>query len=220
MDKIFGMDSGFYRFMNKVADLIILNLLCLICCIPIVTIGASVTAMYTVMLKIARNEESYTVRGFFKAFKANFRQSTIIWLIFAVVGVILWLDMWLCNKIDHPILNALWYIFLFLSFVYLMMVLYVFPIQSRFVNTIKNTIKNSLIMAIAQLPWTILIILCHAAVFILIYVQPGWFFYILAYLLLMGTSLPAFGSSYIFNRVFKKFMPKEEEEDIKELPAE
>ena len=79
--------------MNKVADLCILNIICLVCCIPIVTAGASITAMYYVTLKMVRNEEAYIVRSFFKSFKDNFKQATIINLIMIAVGAVLYLDL-------------------------------------------------------------------------------------------------------------------------------
>ena len=81
------MDNKFFVFMGRVADLMILNILCIICCIPIITIGASVTAMYYVTLKMTRNEESYIVRSFFKSFKENFKQATVIWLVALADGL-------------------------------------------------------------------------------------------------------------------------------------
>ena len=69
------MDNKFFTFMGRVADLCILNIICLICCIPIVTAGASITAMYYVTLKMVRNEEAYIVRSFFKSFKENIKQA-------------------------------------------------------------------------------------------------------------------------------------------------
>ena len=76
MGHFFSMDNKFFTFMGRVADLCILNIICLICCIPIVTAGASITAMYYVTLKMVRNEEAYIVRSFFKSFKENFKQAT------------------------------------------------------------------------------------------------------------------------------------------------
>ncbi len=76
MDRIFNMDNKFFTFMGKAADLILLNIIFLICCLPVVTIGASVTAMYYVTLKMVRNEESYISRSFFQSFRQNFRQAT------------------------------------------------------------------------------------------------------------------------------------------------
>lgn len=89
MGRFFSMDNKFFTFMNKVADLCILNIICLVCCIPIVTAGASITAMYYVTLKMVRNEEAYIVRSFFKSFKDNFKQATIINLIMIAVGAVL-----------------------------------------------------------------------------------------------------------------------------------
>ena len=81
MGNFFSMDSKFFTFMGKVADLMILNVLCIICCIPIVTAGPAITAMFYVTLKMVRNEESYIVKGFFKSFKENLKQGILINLI-------------------------------------------------------------------------------------------------------------------------------------------
>ena len=81
MDRLFNMDNKFFTVMGRVADLIMLNVVFLICCLPIVTIGASLTALHYVTLKMARNEESYIIRSFFKSFKQNFKQATVINLI-------------------------------------------------------------------------------------------------------------------------------------------
>ena len=93
MDKLFNMDNKFFTVMGHVADLMILNIVFLICCLPVVTIGASLTALHYVTLKMARNEESYIVRSFFKSFKQNFRQATIINLIMLAVGAVLYVDL-------------------------------------------------------------------------------------------------------------------------------
>ena len=81
MGRIFSLDSPLFSFLNKVADLILLNILTMICCLPIITIGASMTALHYVVLKMVRDEESYIVRSYFKSFRQNFKQATIIWLI-------------------------------------------------------------------------------------------------------------------------------------------
>ena len=72
MGRIFDMDNKFFRFMSKVADLCILNIICVVCCIPVITAGASITAMYYVTLKMVRNEEAYIIRSFFKSFKQTY----------------------------------------------------------------------------------------------------------------------------------------------------
>ena len=93
MGRIFDMNNKFFRFMSKVADLCILNIICVVCCIPVITAGASITAMYYVTLKMVRNEEAYILRSFFKSFKQNFKQATIINLIMLLIGVVLYVDL-------------------------------------------------------------------------------------------------------------------------------
>lgn len=85
-------DNVIIRALTKICDMVCLNVLWLICCIPIITIGASTTALYTIMLKMVKNEEGYIFRSFFKAFKENFKQSTIIWIILLALGIICCLD--------------------------------------------------------------------------------------------------------------------------------
>lgn len=85
-------DNVIVRALSKICDMVCLNVLWLVCSIPIITIGASTAALYTVMLKMVKNEEGYIFRGFFKAFKSNFRQSTIMWLILLLLGIICWID--------------------------------------------------------------------------------------------------------------------------------
>ena len=86
------MDSPVMRFLSRLCDLIILNLLCIVCCIPIITAGASITALFSVTLKMVKGEESYIAKGFFKGFKDNFKQATIIWLIVAAFGIFMYID--------------------------------------------------------------------------------------------------------------------------------
>ena len=96
--KIFDLDSPLMNVLNKMADLMWLNILTLICCIPVITAGAALTSMHYVALKIVRNEESYITRSFFKSFKTNFRQATLIWLLLMLVAAILGGDYYIITK--------------------------------------------------------------------------------------------------------------------------
>ena len=159
MGRFFSMDNKFFTFMNKVADLCILNIICLVCCIPIVTAGASITAMYYVTLKMVRNEEAYIVRSFFKSFKDNFKQATIINLIMIAVGAILYLDLNVAKNMPGSAGQIFHVIFMAFVIIYYVLFLYVYPILARFYNTIRNTIKNALFMAIRHLPYTVVMVL-------------------------------------------------------------
>ena len=156
----FSLDSKFSQIMGRVFDLMMLNIIFLIMCIPIVTIGANFTAMYYVTLKMIKNEETYIFRTYWKSFRENFKQATAIWLILLAVLIVLILDLLLVMRMPGTI-TYLRFVFLVLIFFEAMVLSYVFPVLSRFDNTVKNTIKNSILMAIRHLPWTIMILLVN-----------------------------------------------------------
>ena len=89
---MFKIDSPLMNFLNKVADIMILNALFILCCLPVFTIGASLSAAYYICYKMIRNEDSYIVKGFFKSFKENFKQATVIWLFVLLIAGILFVD--------------------------------------------------------------------------------------------------------------------------------
>ena len=80
--KAFDLDGPIMRVLSKISDLLILNIITIICCIPIITAGAAFTAMHYCCLKLVRGKETSMTQDFFHSFKDNFKQSTIIWLIF------------------------------------------------------------------------------------------------------------------------------------------
>lgn len=208
MSRFFNIDNPVWVFIGKFADVFILNLIWFICCIPIVTIGASTTALYYVTLKLAKNEEGYIVRGFFKSFKENFKQATAIWLIMLAVGIVLGVDYYFYLQVTGKgtLTTVLYMLFFGFLFIYIMVLSYVFPVLSRFVNSVKNTLKNSLFIAIRHLPWSILMVIVAVAVVIAVFLFPPVIF--------LGFGLIAFIQSYILVRVFKNYMPKEQEEDM------
>ena len=208
------MDNVITRALSKICDMICLNVLWVICSIPIVTTGASTTALYTVMLKMVRNEEGYIFRGFFKAFKENFKQSTIIWLIVAALGVVWWIDYRVSGLMGQGISDVFRIIFLLLGFLLLSVTIYVFPLTARYENSISATFKNAIILTVAKLPYTfimvaVLVIAVLASLWntmMLMMALPLWFIF--------GVSLIAWVNSYLLRRVFTVF--EQEEEDTKE----
>lgn len=206
--KFLSLDSPLMQGMNKVADLLIINLLTIACSIPIITIGAAFTALHYQALKIVRDEECYVVKGYFKSFKENFVQSTIIWLIIAVIYAIFGLDVYILLHSEGN-LNNIITIVLFAAFVFaLFMMTFVFPIQAKFVNTVTRTMKNALIMSIAQFPKTILMIILNIAPWAIALYAPQ----AVPLVIMFGFSLPAFAGAYLYNKFFKKLEEKIMEE--------
>lgn len=100
---MFGIDGKFYEIVSAIADLVILNLLFVLCSLPIFTIGASTTALFGVTKKMADNREGYIVRTYFKLFKENFKQSTAMWLILLMLSIIPTLDLYIVNSLKEGI---------------------------------------------------------------------------------------------------------------------
>lgn len=100
LSSLFNYDNPVWRFIGKFFDVMILNLLWVVCSIPIVTMGASTTAVYYVTMKLVRDEDGPTIRSFFKSFKENFKQATIIWLILMAVGAIIGFDLYFFMRVQ------------------------------------------------------------------------------------------------------------------------
>lgn len=210
MGKLFDLESPLMSGLNKLADLIILNLLTIVCCIPVFTIGASITALHYVCLKIVRDEETYVVRGFFKSFKQNFKQATIIWLIELVVFGILIIDFYLMGhaKIEFPawLPAAL----LAVDALIFLLGIHIFPLLARFDNSVSKTIRNSVMVGILTLPKTILMVVICVVPVVLVY----FFEQVIApLLLLLGISGPAFMCALLYNKTFKRFEPQQDDKD-------
>ena len=96
--KLFDIDGPLMQALTKVANLMIINLLTVLCCIPVFTIGAALPAMHYMCLKMIRNEDCYICKGYFKAFKESFKQSTKVWLIMLFVILVLIADYYVITK--------------------------------------------------------------------------------------------------------------------------
>ena len=213
MDRFFSMDNKFFTFMGKVADLFILNILCLICCIPIVTAGASITAMFYVTIKMVKNEESYIIKSFFKSFKQNFKQATVINLIMLVAAILLYFDISICRNTPGAIGKVLMVLFMMILVVYLMIFLYIYPVLAKFYNTIKNTFTNAFLMSIRHLPYTALMILVTAAPVLVFFIPSAQVqSMVILLLVLIGFSGIAYINSHFFVKIFDKYIPEETSE--------
>lgn len=198
--KIFDLDSPLMNVLNKMADLMWLNILTLICCIPIITAGAAFTSMHYVALKIVRNEESYITRSFFKSFKTNFRQATLIWLMLLAVAAVLGGDYYIITKSGIQFSQVMIVLIMAAAVLVICTALYVFPVLARFDNTIMGTIRNAFIMSILQLPKTV-VMLVMAFFPLIIYLVS---LRLIPIIFLFGFSLPAYASAMLYNKFFQK----------------
>lgn len=207
MGRFLDMDSPVMRILNRVGDLMIMNFLMIFCCLPVITAGAAFTAMHYVLLKIVRGQEGYLIKGFFKSFKENFRQATLIWLLMLLVIAVYVGDSLIFNysglTFPKPLVIAIVAVAILLA----MMAVYVFPLQARFENSVKNTLKNAMILAFANLPKTLLMLVCYILPLVIGYFST----YALLFIFLFGISAPAYAAAWIYSGIFKKLEPEVEE---------
>ena len=198
--KIFDLDSPLMNVLNKMADLMWLNILTLICYIPIITAGAAFTSMHYVALKIVRNEESYITRSFFKSFKTNFRQATLIWLMILLIAAVLGGDYYIITKSGIQFSSVLVVLIMAAAVLVICTTLYVFPVLAKFDNTIMGTIRNAFIMSILQLPKTVVMFVMAFFPLIIYLVSLR----LIPIIFLFGFSLPAYASAMLYNKFFQK----------------
>lgn len=206
-----------YTVGTRIADIVLLNLVYLVCCIPIVTIGAATTAMYYVTLKMAEDRESYIFRSFFKSFKENFRQSTIIWMILLIIGIFIGIDYRIVLAQGGGFFKVFLYVLSITTVLLLFLLLYVFPVLAKFYNSIKATVKNAFLMSLRHLPYTLIMLLVSALPFLLFFTNLGILLRLLPLVLLCGFALPAYINSLLFKRIFVRYIPEEENETSSKL---
>lgn len=216
---LFDLNNPLMRGMAKVADLIILNFFFMLCCIPIVTIGPALSALHYVAMKLVRNEEGGIVKDFFHSFKMNLRQGIVIHILFLAVACVLVVDIWfaLYSVSDH---GAMTYILFagaaFLAVITVMTLLYVYPVLAKFDNTVKETLKISLVLAVRHWPTTLVLAVLTAF--------PVWFMTVpneavigfLFLMLILGFAALALAQAFFLRKVFDKYIPEQQPDESRE----
>ena len=197
---IFEEGSPFQRFLNKMADLLILNIITLLMCLPIITAGAALTAMHYVLLKMVRGEEGYILRSFFRSFKREFRQATVLWILYVALAALMAsnLVMVLQGSGRYPI----WLpsSIVVVAVLELMFMIYTFAMLSRFDDSIYHTLLNAVTLTFAELPRS----LEMAVITIIPLIAFFRVSILLPVLILFGLSVPGYACAMIYDPVFRK----------------
>ena len=201
--KFFSYESPFSQILLKLAYSCYLNLLWFVCCVPVFTIGAATTALYSVTLKIVNERENNLTRQFFKSFRENFRQSTVLWGILLGVGLFLAGDGYILYHLFHSAQGAasvFWTLIsamvIAASIAYVIILMYVFPLTASVYNSNWAMLKNSFFIGTHYLFCTILTAAIHFAMF---YVVVSLF----TPMLIFGEGLCALLSSYLLSGVIR-----------------
>lgn len=201
----FNIESPIFNFITTLTEFILLNIIFLITCLPLFTIGTSLTSLYYVTMQEARSEHGYILKNYLKAWKENFIQSTVIWILYSIVSYVFFTALIVYKSLDTLIGNL---IFLLITLVFTLFVfsfLYIFPLLARFNNSIVISIKNSLFIAMHNLKSTIFLVVIHFIYIYLCKILP----WSKAFMVLLGFAFFAYCNSFIFTRVFKKYEPQD-----------
>ena len=219
--KLFNPDSRIMIFLSRVADLVILNILWLVCCIPVVTIGASTTAMYHVIRHWQKDSVSSVVRDFFQSFKDDFKQATPVYLILLIPTVAVVMNaMLIFNPENSAAVPSYLLVIWFISALILLFISsFVYPVMAFFADSIFKTLRNAMVLALANLPRTILISILNLLPVILLFVNLSFFLQSSIFWLLIGGALVAYLNMSILKPVFKKLVPSEFEDITPETGA-
>lgn len=191
--------TAFSRALEKFADLALLNLLVLLCSIPVFTIGASTTALYYTLIKLIHNEDKL-FRAFFRSFRQNFLQSTLLWLLLLLIGTAIVFCIWFCRYINSLVCLVIAACSLF---IWCAIVSWIFPLCAKFYFQTRDAIKNAVICAAAYWPITILLVITDFLPFAILAVSPGIFLYVGFAWVVIWFSLAAFCNIRLMKHVFE-----------------
>lgn len=207
MKNLLNFEGPIFIFLSRVADLIILSVLWVLCCIPVITIGPATTALYYVTMKMVKHEDDGIVKSFFRSFKLNFRQGALLTLIFLVAYAILYLNYQIVASTQGTFGTVLFVIFLLFAICVLGATIYSFPLLAKFDNTIGRTLKNAILLSIQHLFSTILLLLLNCLPIIILLISTKFissFLPILVFLIPGGIS---FLCSLQITKIFDTLVP-------------
>lgn len=215
MSEFFNPDNSIMRFITKIANSVYLNILWLVCSLPVVTIGASTTSLFYVTLKMAKNEEGNITAAFFRSFRDNFKQATKIWLILLAAGIVFALDGYVFYHMRFE--NMLWTIgtaiFLVALAAYAIILMYIFPLLARFDNTTFAMFKNSLFIGMRFFLCTVLMAVIY---FVMLFVVINIF----TPAVIFGEGLCALLCSCLLSNILLMCQEQDEKTDTQKAAAD
>lgn len=210
MGRLFHPESPLMRFLTNVADLVALNLIWLICCAPVITIGPACTAMCYVARGIAAGEAPPVLKTFFRAFRENFRQSLVLFLILLipVCMAAAYLLMFASGGLDHiPVLK---YLCVLAVVIIALVCSYVYPLLAYFDNTVGNTLKNAFLLPLANPFLALVVTALNLLPILVLLINPELFTRCVIFWMLVGCALTAVINAKMLGPLFARMTPAEQ----------
>lgn len=196
--------SGFFGLMNKIGDIVFLNIVFILTCLPVITIGPALAALYAVALKASDGKEGYVVRGYLKAFKENLKQGLLVGIVLEFIVAILIVDLNFLFYSQESYRTMGVVVTVIALIVIAALIPYIFALMARYTNTIKNTILNAVLIALSKLPYTILSLILMVIPVVLVCLTD----YALIYIIFAAFSICAYLQSKLFNKIFTQIEEK------------
>lgn len=214
MNKIFSIESKFVQTLATVGNLIILNLLWILTSLPIITIGASTTAMYAVAFKYADDTDDAVLKPYFKAFASNFKQSTLIWIPMCLVFGLLIIDAYyLLGNANAEATAFLWIPFFVVLMVLLVTTAHVFPQIARYQVDTRTALHNTLLMSLLHLFLTAGVVGLNLLPWVVMIIVPEVMAYTGIFWVMFGASAIAYFNAKVLLKMYKKHEPAPEQEE-------
>ena len=173
MNTLFNYNNPIMNGISKIANCIFLCMIWLLCCIPVITAGASTCAMYVTVEKNIKNSRGYTSSTFFSEFRKNFRQATFVWILFLLAELIFYNDYRILRSVSGSLLVGNTYpLFLFFMGTSVVYLCWVLAEISYWSNGTKNILKNALFLMIRHFPTTVFITLLLIFGVVVVYILP------------------------------------------------
>lgn len=204
MSSLFSSDNPVFGALDQIVDLAWVSILWLVFSIPLVTIGASTTALYYTVTKVVRHHRGYIWREFWGSFKSNFKQSTLIWILYLLVMIIFYVDIKVMGAMGNTAASALQYTFVVGMVMVTAVLFYALAYTARFVQDVKHILINSVLMSLRHLPKTLLLLLVAALAALGVYLMG------LAFVL--APAIAAILDSMILESIFVRYMSEEDKE--------
>ncbi len=204
MDRFFDANNPLMRFLARLVDLVILNVLTVVFALPLITAGASFTAMNYVILHYVREDETYTFRMFWKSFRENLKPGIAVGLIYMGAAAVTALDLWILRGLGSRTATALMIIITVAACLILVTAVYSFALLSRYENTVAGTLANAVRLTLGNLPRSLVMLLIWAGWLALLYLTRRG--PVLA--VTFGLSLPGFLCGFAYDKIFRRLEEK------------
>lgn len=228
MNWLLDPDSLFNRFLTRIFDTLLLSVLTIVCSLPIITMGAALSALYDMMIKIVMDRDSKLFKSYFKSFAKNFKKGTLIWLIclagFAFVGINFYLLNFTESIVNETLRIVVLGMIIIVTILFAFVYIYAFPLQARYENKVGTTVKNAFFISITQVPTSLGLLFLHVVVLVPALIAPD----VLLLLVILEFSLTAYITARNMVRIFgilgdseaKGEKPEEKDADTEEAEEE